>query len=79
MDSHPHTVRRADGRTNGSKVLRGAVAGTHRSCRRYRAPMIEFDDFLKLDMRVGRIAALNMYPIYHGLERVGDGALPPTG
>ena len=29
-------------------------------------------------LRVGRIAALNMYPIYHGLERAGDPALTFT-
>ena len=29
-------------------------------------------------LRVGRIAALNMYPIYHGLERVGDPMLSFT-
>ena len=29
-------------------------------------------------LRVGRISALNMYPIYHGLERAGDPALTFT-
>lgn len=28
----------------------------------YRAPMIEFDDFLRVDMRVGRILAADPFP-----------------
>jgi tRNA-binding protein len=35
-----------------------ARIGSHR----YRAAMIEFDDFLRVDMRVGRIVAAELFP-----------------
>ena len=46
------TVRARIGPTNGPKVLPDG----------YPAPVIEFDDFARVDMRVGRIVAAEPFP-----------------
>ena len=56
------TVRSGGPPTNGLKVLPGAGASPHQGHGCYRAPMIEFDEFLRIDMRVGRIVAAEPFP-----------------
>lgn len=60
--------------TNGPKVLAGGVAPRHQPrtavpsrrgrwpVLRYAAPMIEFEDFTRVDMRVGRILSAELFP-----------------
>jgi tRNA-binding protein len=55
--------------TNGTKVLAGGVAERHRvrvarprARLGYAAEMIEFDDFARIDMRVGRVLSVEPFP-----------------
>ena len=45
----------------GRKSYLGPVRRRTGSCC-YRAPMIDFDDFLRVDMRVGRVVAVEPFP-----------------
>lgn len=57
------TVRGGHPATNGPKVLGGGGARTHRYRRVGIVPwMIDFDDFLRIDMRVGRVLAAEPFP-----------------
>ena len=59
-----YTVPAAVGRTNGPKVLglRGCAGTAPHRTFRYRAFVIEFDEFTRVDMRVGRIVAAEPFP-----------------
>lgn len=56
------TLRSVRLATNRLKVLPGAGAASHRVRLGYRAPMIEFADFLRVDMRIGRVLAADPFP-----------------
>jgi tRNA-binding protein len=56
------TLRSADRSTTGRKSYRRRSGGSGPHSSRYRPPMIEFDDFLRVDMRVGRILAAEPFP-----------------
>lgn len=64
------TVPAGSGSTNGPKVLAHGRSRRYRPephlCAqptvRYRCPVIEFDDFTRVDMRVGRILAADPFP-----------------
>jgi tRNA-binding protein len=62
---HGATLRTPGSTTNGLKVLPGPVRDRTGSRLAYRAPMIEFDEFLRVDMRVGRILSADPFPEAH--------------
>ena len=63
-DAGAHSDARADADA-GTRLRRRRPCRSRRNARaavRLRAPMIDFDDFLKVDMRVGRVVAVEDFP-----------------
>jgi tRNA-binding protein len=56
----PYAARRA--RPTGRKSYGGPLPARIGPALGYRPPMIEFDDFAKVDMRVGRIVSAEPFP-----------------
>jgi tRNA-binding protein len=58
------TVRGDADATNGPKVLSraGAAEQLRQEPIRYPAPVIEFEDFMRVDMRVGRVLSAEAFP-----------------